>query len=198
MIIDIDIKIADSDGKLIQRFEKTFNNVDATGDKLNFNLDLGKTFENFLSEYMSYSGRIVRDKLMPYYSAPIPYQTIHNYFEEETMHLDSNINKELKDREIEYSISIGNGNVFSGKFPVKKLIQFSDSIDIKPENNQLDNAVDDIELSHQMTKAIEKYEANFFQIYQDDNEWDDKEMEMLLTTPHTPSAGSDTPKTPPV
>jgi hypothetical protein len=63
MVINIDIKIADDDGNLLQRFEKQIDGTITTSDKIGLNKKLGESFEDFLSEYMSFSGRTLRENL---------------------------------------------------------------------------------------------------------------------------------------
>jgi hypothetical protein len=76
MVINIDIKIADDDGNLLQRFEKRFDENITASDKIGLNKNLGESFEDFLSEYMSFSGRTLRENLsilektVPICSAP--------------------------------------------------------------------------------------------------------------------------------
>lgn len=63
MVINIDIKIADDDGNLLQRFEKRFDGNITISDKNGLDNKLGESFEDFLSEYMSFSGRTLRENL---------------------------------------------------------------------------------------------------------------------------------------
>lgn len=157
MIIDIDIKIADSDGKLLHRLEKRIDKFDFSNENLNFNLDMGKSFENFLSEYMSYSGRVIRERLIQNLRTSLT----DNQFKTKLMNQEA-------EREVEYRISVGASNVFIGKFP------FHDLTPVKIKDDTLntteyDNAEEDTDwdITSTMSKAIEKYEANFYQINQE-------------------------------
>jgi hypothetical protein len=136
MIIDIDIKISDSDGRILHHEEKQFNKLDDSHKNLNFNIDLGKSFECFLSEYMSYSGRLIRDRLI---SEDMPYTTADSI-----------------ENEVEYRIRIGSNHLFTGKFPVNK-IAYKNSCDFQVVDEE-----ENWDANQTMLKAIEKYEANFF------------------------------------
>lgn len=109
MVIDIDIRISDNKGKLLHRLEKHFDRLADTDDKFSLNVDLCKSFEQFLSEYMTNSGRIIRNKLIMRKMNPS----------------ETNIDRET---EIEYNIKIGNNHVFYGTFPFDKLVQVPTSM----------------------------------------------------------------------
>ena len=64
MLIDIDIKIEDSDGNLLNCFEKQFQEETDCLIRPENSVNFGKSFEDFLSEYLSESGHIVRNKLL--------------------------------------------------------------------------------------------------------------------------------------
>ncbi len=203
MIIDIDIKIADSNGKMLQHFVKRLDNIDSTDDRLSFSLDLGKSFEHFLAEYMSYSGRRIQEKLFTdnkyplygrYYlpngsfmpseevqfnedltsggaiqgdeglpaAKEIPFQHQENILQK-----DLPTDKKVESREIQYLIRIGNGSIFSGKFPVKQLIEVRDMRGSQESESVNSPEAEGEDLSYLMQKAIEKYETTFYHITQD-------------------------------
>lgn len=150
MIIDIDIKIADHDGSILHRFEKRFDKFEYTDEPLNFNIQMGKSFEEFLSEYMSYSGRIIRERLITgCISGKIPVQT-------------SGAETEAVEKEIEYRIRLGDNKLYTGSFPFSRPVSLQESdpaacpSDKIPESQLSGDA-------NSMTKAIEKYEATFQQ-----------------------------------
>ncbi len=193
MIIDIDIKIADSHGNILQHLVKRFDDIDSSEDRLNFSLDIGKSFEQFLSEYMTCSGRRVQDKLFSgkYSLSESPYQSGENISSsglpqsagslpavtelpfrlQEDILQENHIDKELEGKDIEYLFRIGNGNIFSGKFPVKQLFQIRDSIPESQGLKLLNNPTPGYEdLNYLMQKAIEKYENTFCHLTQDQKE----------------------------
>lgn len=192
MIVDIDIKIADNRGNILQHLVKRFDDIDSSEERLNFNLDIGKSFEQFLSEYMTCSGRRVQEKLFngnmhsisdsPYLSgecipsggSPQSAASLSSVKELPIQHQvdipqrNSHIDKGLENKEIEYLIRIGNGNIFSGKFPVKQLLQSEDIIQESQELKFPNNSAPVYEdLNYLMQKAIEKYEITFCHITQD-------------------------------
>jgi hypothetical protein len=193
MIVDIDIKIADSRGNILQHLIKRFDDIDTSENRLNFSLDIGKSFEQFLSEYMTCSGRRVQEKLFSgkYSLSDSPYRSgesisssgstqsagsLSSAIELPIQLQEDNLQENYMDRalegkEIEYLFRIGNGNIFSGKFPVKQLFQvedtFLESQGISLPNNPSPGYED---LNYLMQKAIEKYESTFCHITQDQKE----------------------------
>ncbi|HHV09248.1 MAG TPA: hypothetical protein GXX75_03080 [Clostridiales bacterium] len=161
MIIDIDIKIADSNGKMLQHFVKRLDNIDAADDRLKFSLDIGKSFEQFLAEYMSYSGRRIQERLFADSRYPLSGQY--------DLSGGSYPSEKSGSREIQYLIRVGNGSIFSGKFPVKQLIEVRDMREpqgAEPVNSHETGCED---LNYLMQKAIEKYETTFYHIVQEQN-----------------------------
>lgn len=65
MVINIDIKIADDEGRILKRFEKQFGDDIIDSENFFINKQLDRSFEDFLSEYMSVSGRTLRERLAP-------------------------------------------------------------------------------------------------------------------------------------
>jgi hypothetical protein len=197
MIIDIDIKIAGCDGTLLHRFEKRFDEMDIPIEKYDYDTEAGKNFEDFLSEYMSSSGRTIREKL------------IHNYnttFEQSNSDSKVDVYESTKENtldrfnagEMEYNIRIGNKKLYTGVISLNHLsilptikntplkdeneavILTNDAeVSQQPEyeipsaiNNELplhkeaaDNMIDFVDFA--MMKAIEKYELNLYQVYEE-------------------------------
>jgi hypothetical protein len=181
MIIDIDIKIADNDGKVIHRFAKQFD--ERVGSEQNYNVRNGikKEFQDFLNEYLSASGRTIRERLISntqalYSTMKLPYET---FIQEE---------EESQGNGLEYKISIGNRSVFMGKIPierVRRIERVQEAIHLEeqrkeesvPENirqsmAELKGAVTDFEAKQKgadskerqmknIQSAVTKYEATF-------------------------------------
>ncbi len=174
MIIDIDIKIADGQGNLLQRLVKRFDNIDVSDDQLNFSLDVGRSFEEFLSEYMSYSGRRIQEKL---FTGSRPEAIDEEYpsagfnldqYQDNVLQSSTDGYKKYEDRDIQYLIRIGNGNVFSGKLSMKQPLPINNAQDngeLKPLNSREPGCED---LNYLMQKAIEKYETTFYHVVLDE------------------------------
>ncbi|BCJ94066.1 hypothetical protein acsn021_16350 [Anaerocolumna cellulosilytica] len=178
MIIDIDIKIADNNGKVIHRFAKQFD--ERVGGEQNYNVRNGikKEFQDFLNEYLSASGRTIRERLIStqimYLPGKLPYETF--------------VREEGLENGLEYKISIGNRSVFMGNIPierVKRIERIQEAIQSEkqrkeasvPENirqsiAELKGAVSGFEMKQKETdsqerqkkniqSAVTKYEATF-------------------------------------
>lgn len=63
MVIYIEIKIADSDGKILHIFENRLDEKDVKPEEP-VNNRINKDFENFLGEYLSFGGFALREKLI--------------------------------------------------------------------------------------------------------------------------------------
>jgi hypothetical protein len=198
MIIDIDIKIADCDGTLLHRLEKRFDDLDLPVEKLNYDTAIGKNFEDFLSEYMSSSGRTIREKLIQNYNTTFEQSNSDSKIE---MHgsAKENVLDRFKTSHMEYNIRIGNKNLFTGiislnhpsflpaikNTPLKDekesvLYENEDSqqTDYKipsanrkelpsdQEEADIDTMIDFVDFT--MMKAIEKYEVNLYQVYEEE------------------------------
>lgn len=115
MIFNIEINISDGNGKLLHRFEESLS---SSHSKDSFNIETaGKGFEDFLNEYMSFSGRFVREKLLSSeeaYNKDIQW----NNFDDETDSLAMNYDNVYENSELEYQIHIGNKKLATGKIPL--------------------------------------------------------------------------------
>jgi len=171
MLIDIDIKIADNDGTLVHHFEKRFDDEDTVClEKLNNN-HFGESFEDFLSEYMSFSGHAVREKLNSGNTDST--SLIPCIPPDRTNLIKRGVLSNLENSEIDYRIRIGNKNVFIGRIPLTQTPYTVETNDIpkKLENeNQNTTSLDqelaslDNIINYAMLKAIAKYEVNLYPI----------------------------------
>jgi hypothetical protein len=171
--------------------------MDIPIEKYDYDTEAGKNFEDFLSEYMSSSGRTIREKL------------IHNYnttFEQSNSDSKVDVYESTKENtldrfnagEMEYNIRIGNKKLYTGVISLNHLsilptinntplkdeneavILTNDAeVSQQPEyeipsaiNNELplhkeaaDNMIDFVDFA--MMKAIEKYELNLYQVYEE-------------------------------
>ena len=198
MILDINIKIADNDGNLLHHLEKRIDKLDYTSENLDINTDADKSFEDFLSEYLSNSGRVIRERLIYNLRTPLADKLITQ--SSETQKVDNLIEEnQLKEQDVEYRISIGSKNVFIGKFPFRYLSDVKnpegDLISCNTDNHKdnltpydtddyksnlvpydtdnhksnlvsydRDDFQEEWDIFSTMTRAIEKYEENFYLI----------------------------------
>lgn len=139
MIIDIDIKIADSEGKLVKRFTKRFDEKAETAEKVKNKEGLSKDFEDFLSEYLSASGRQVRERLITYPGMETSFNDKRNTTKAQGLHREEEKEYGLMDSEMEYKIRIGNHKVIAGKIPFHRLSRLHSLADAleKAENENL-------------------------------------------------------------
>lgn len=118
MVIDIDIKIADGNGKLLHRFERSFDESTVSTNQGETISDLGKCFEDFLSEYMSISGRMIREKLIGEYTNTVFDQYSFEDSGNDEIQIDCDDLKNLSDTEMEYKIRLGSKKILIGKIPL--------------------------------------------------------------------------------
>ncbi|MFT4143836.1 MAG: hypothetical protein QM644_05220 [Mobilitalea sp.] len=124
MIIEIDIRIEDSDGKVFHRFENKYDDkISASIQSQDYNDDAGLDFCDFLSEYLSFSGSLLREKLFQgnYIMKRDKYR---RKGKKATTKHSNEINPRLEippfeDSELEYRIRIGDDKVLVGKVPLK-------------------------------------------------------------------------------
>jgi hypothetical protein len=198
MIIDIDIKIADCDGTLLHRLEKRFDDMDLPVEKLNYDAAIGKNFEDFLSEYMSSSGRTIREKLIQNYNTTFE-QSNSDSKVDRYASAKENILDRFRTGEMEYNIRIGNKNLLTGIISLnhpsllpaikntplkdeKESVLYENEDSQQPDykipsanKNELpsDQEEADIEtmvdfVDLTMMKAIEKYEVHLYQVYDEE------------------------------
>ncbi len=130
MVIDIDIKIANSNGKLIHRFSKQFDEKLEVSEKIEKDTGLSKDFEDFLTEYLSASGRSVREKLISYTDMPADLQSNMYLTEAGDSDPDGEGADRIPDSEMEYKIRIGNNKVIAGKIPFHRLSRLNAVADV--------------------------------------------------------------------
>ncbi len=187
----IDIKITNSDGKIVHHFKKQFDEKLTDSDKIEKNFEISKDFEEFLAEYLSASGRKIRERLMYYTDMQAVAQCNADQAAKESLIMEEEA-EEIGDSEMEYKIRIGDNKVIAGKIPFhrwERLNKIADALDTADEegfdvsdkkglfkqNNYLGLCgnrkhdfkkveVKDLErnLKNLMTQVIEKYELNLY------------------------------------
>lgn len=193
MIIDIDIKIAQSNGKLIHSFSKRFNEKLEVSEKIEKNTGLSKEFEDFLAEYLTASGRLVRDRLI----TDIPELLSNDTFPADSISGGNEPETAIADSEMEYKIRIGNNRVIAGRIPFLKLKRINtvtdaietanrdfevtdpkkasgigdspgfSSIDFESRKKDIARNLEK-NLKSLMIQAVEKYESNFYHIQEEE------------------------------
>lgn len=140
MIIDIDIKIANSDGKMIHRFSKRFDEKLEISDKINKGSGISKDFEDFLSEYLTSSGRSYREKLITYPDTSAFDQNSRDQTEGEGPVMEKDTTGGITDSEMEYKIFLGNNKVLTGKIPFERLNRLNRVADVinKADNENIE------------------------------------------------------------
>ncbi len=191
MIIDIDIKIANSSGKLVHSFSKRFNEKLDLSDKIEKDNGISKDFEDFLAEYLTASGRVVRKKLIT--EMPESLQNNSGLRSESGRYWEE-IDDGITDSEMEYRIRIGKNKVIAGKIPFQRLNRLNsvtDALDkaedeylglsgrssainpadytgfnggsMNPDAGKKDITADfERNIQNLMIQAVEKYESNFY------------------------------------
>lgn len=111
MILDIDIRVSSESGVQIHQFTKHFDSR-FEGRKIESdNHVIDKSFEDFLSEFLSGSGKVIRNQLILNES-----KEITNNFNQQSSGLHN----------IEYTLKLGDSQFVSGKIPLEKLIHLSE------------------------------------------------------------------------
>lgn len=169
MLVDINIKITDNDGNMVHHFEKRFSDEDNVCLENANKIHLGECFESFLSEYMSFSGIMVRDRLI---SDSINSKTLIPFSaSDEVISSDREDLCNLKNREITYKISIGQKNVFVGKIPLAQKSNYKEIGHIGEEVERINQTASSMKhelevfdhmISYSLSNAIAKYEANLY------------------------------------
>ncbi|RDY30753.1 hypothetical protein [Lachnotalea glycerini] len=111
MILDIDIRVSNDNGIQVHQFTKHFDsrfegrsNINASDNSIT------KSFEEFLAEFLSSSGRVIRNQL-------ITGQTAASNAVQTSSDCFSNI---------EYTLKLGDSQSVSGKIPLDKLFRLSE------------------------------------------------------------------------
>jgi hypothetical protein len=199
MIIDIDIKIANSSGKLVHSFSKRFNERLDLSDNIEKDNGMSKDFEDFLAEYLTASGRVVRKKLITEVSGGIQNSGLRSeagrYWEE--------TDDGITDSEMEYRIRIGKNKVIAGRIPFQRLNRLNsvtnaldkaedeylgvsesssiinrtdytgfDGSGLSPDTGRKDVTADlERNIQNLMIQAVEKYESNFYHMEKEKEEY---------------------------
>lgn len=179
MIIDIDIKIADGEGNLIHRYGKHFDESINSKNVIGSINDLGKSFEDFLSEYMSFHGRMIREKLInetnwqshpsvmvpnsdEYVSYGGASQEICDFSSDEDA-LDTYSNSEM-----EYRIRIGNNKILTGKIPFRNM-NYKNPM-VEKQNSATINETDNKSLQKDFKNDIlKRYDSEVMEIEKGQN-----------------------------
>jgi hypothetical protein len=117
--IEFDIKITDSAGKVLHRFENRFDEDVSSDRKQKMDAVLKIDFSDFLAEYLSSSGFFLREKLMNGRYSKKSNLYKHDFVPDEDTDEEESILNRLKDSELEYKIHIGSNKVLIGKIPLK-------------------------------------------------------------------------------
>ena len=200
MIIDIDIKIANSSGKLVHSFSKRFNEKLDLSDNIEKDNGMSKDFEDFLAEYQTSSVRVVRKKLI----TEIPGSLQNNSgLRSEAGRYWEETEDGITDSEMEYRIRIGKNKVIAGRIPFQRLNRLNsvtDALDkaedeylgvserssavnrpdytgfdvggMNPEAGRKDITADlERNIQNLMIQAVEKYESNFYHMEKEKEEY---------------------------
>lgn len=174
MLIDIDIKIADNGGNLVHHFVKRFDDGDIADYKELNNHYLGESFKDFLSEYMSFSGHAVRERLISDKEAPT--RLMSNYLTDESSPYQREVLFNIENSVINCNIRIGNKKVYEETIPITQPNK-AEAIDIlkNSENEGQKETSFDQEIipmnktiNYAILNAIAKYEANLSIISNED------------------------------
>lgn len=123
MLLDIDIRISNDEGVQVQRFTKHFDSKFDGSNITDENNSIGKSFHEFLSEYLSGSGRLIRDNLLdsnPQNQAA-PVRSVNGY----SMLNGPDYNPENYAAEVEYTLKLGDSQLITGHIPINKLFKLS-------------------------------------------------------------------------
>ncbi len=173
MTVDIEIKIADSSGKILQRFEKSFDGLKEDSiHSLKNNTQNDKSFEDFLSEYLTFEGRALREKLTGSsgYTTGEPRQREYNELTDVLDFGDEEDFCNLSNNELEYKINIGSSRVLTGRIPFLKEAPIASVSGRtgKASPNYYPAVAN--QTAYAMMKAIEKYETYFTHVDDDSEE----------------------------
>jgi hypothetical protein len=118
MVIYIEIKIADSDGKILHTFENRVDEKDVKPEEpVNNRID--RDFERFLGEYLSFGGFALREKLIGDYYANTISQDNSGVMAYTDISDEIITDENLNNSELEYRIRIGDNKVLIGKVPLR-------------------------------------------------------------------------------
>lgn len=140
MLLDIDIRISNDEGVQVQRFTKHFDSKFDGSNITDENNSIGKSFHEFLSEYLSGSGRLIRDNLLD--SNPLdqaaPVRSVNGY----SMLNGPVYNPENYAAEVEYTLKLGDSQLITGHIPINKLFKLSRITSITDNISNTHTAID--------------------------------------------------------
>lgn len=140
MLLDIDIRISNDEGVQVQRFTKHFDSKFDGSNITDENNSIGKSFHEFLSEYLSGSGRLIRDNLLD--SNPLdqaaPVRSVNGY----SMLNGPDYNPEDYAAEVEYTLKLGDSQLITGHIPINKLFKLSRITSITDNISNTQTAID--------------------------------------------------------
>lgn len=140
MLLDIDIRISNDEGVQVQRFTKHFDSKFDGSNITDENNSIGKSFHEFLSEYLSGSGRLIRDNLLD--SNPLdqaaPVRSVNGY----SMLNGPAYNPEDYAAEVEYTLKLGDSQLITGHIPINKLFKLSRITSITDNISNTQTAID--------------------------------------------------------
>ncbi|GEM_PF-3084033 len=194
MVIDIDIKIADNEGKQVHHFIKRFDEKLKDSEQFYAESRINMDFEKFLAGYLSASGRTIREKLI-YPDTPISGRNHRERTAGESLSAVEGTADGYAVSELEYKIRIGNNKVIAGKIPFHKLDRLNKATDAlyTPDDNSYNASVNnklsdwpeypdlygnkgsdsgskvipaelEKNLKNLMIQAVEKYESSFYHL----------------------------------
>ncbi len=173
MIVDVDIRISNDEGIPVQNFTKRFDGRFEGNKIYDVESKSGKSFEEFLAEYLSYSGRAYRTSLLSDVSGIRMIKPVEK------------ADEDFAENQLEYYIKIGNGQSIAGTIPLNRLAYLStigESVieDVKENTrNVIEGKFNELEginknnkyavrlVSALLENAIEKYEASFYHVQND-------------------------------
>ncbi|MFA9379028.1 MAG: hypothetical protein ACERKZ_20130 [Lachnotalea sp.] len=111
MILDIDIRVSSDNGVQVQQFTKHFDSrFEGTSGISTTDNSITKGFEEFLAEFLSSSGRVIRNNLIT---------------EETASSCTPNISRSSYSN-VEYTLNLGNSQSITGNIPLDKLFRLSE------------------------------------------------------------------------
>jgi hypothetical protein len=124
MILDIDIRVSNDNGVQVQQFTKHFDSrFEGTSGIGSTNNSITKGFEEFLAEFLTSSGRVIRNNL-------ITEQTAVSYTPNTSFNNYSNV---------EYTLKLGDSQSVTGSIPLDKLFRLSELSKINTNSADLNN-----------------------------------------------------------
>lgn len=140
MLLDIDIRISNDEGVQVQRFTKHFDSKFDGSNITDENNSIGKSFHEFLSEYLSGSGRLIRDNLLDSnpQSQAVPVRSVNGY----SMLNGPAYNPADYAAEVEYTLKLGDSQLITGHIPINKLFKLSRITSITDNISNTQTAID--------------------------------------------------------